>query len=122
MLQADRSGRPPTTDAHRSRLQVVPRPEMHLEMRGYVDDDPGYSCAVMVSEGRRTDDHWEWVELFLENVNERAQGEERVANARVIVRLWFGETHLDFPYSDAVLQLEKAKSLLIGGETKVPPE
>jgi len=75
----------------------------------------------MISAGPQKD-HWDWVELFLENVDERAEGERRIANARVIVRLWFGETHFDFPYSDAVSHLERARTLLLEGETNVPSE
>jgi hypothetical protein len=72
---------------------------MLLETRGYVDDDPGYSCALVIPT--RSED-WEWAELFLENVNERAEGDKRIAKARVIVRIWVGEEHYDFLYTDAV--------------------
>jgi hypothetical protein len=40
----------------------------------------------------------------------------------VIARVWFGEAHFDFPYSDALAHLETANTLLLEGETRVPPE
>jgi hypothetical protein len=96
------------------------RPKMQVESRGYVDDDYlDYSCAIVIDE---PDGSWDWVELYLENVDERARGEKRVAKARAIARLWLGDTYFDFPYPEAVSCLEKAKARLLERETGVPPD
>ena len=96
---------------------------MSVEARSYVDDDPSYSYAVVVTGGPDHDHGvYDLAELFLENVDENAEGESRIADARVIVRLWFGETHFDFLYSDVFSHLERARTELLEGETRVPPE
>jgi hypothetical protein len=93
---------------------------MQVEARGYVDDDYlDYSYAVTIETA---DESWDWVELYLQNVDERAEGERRIANARLVARLWLGDTYFDFPYTEAVSCLEKAKTLLIERETTVSPE
>ena len=107
----------------RIRRAVSGVPEMSVEARSYVGDDPSYSYAVVIDGGPGHDyGVYDVAELFLENVDEHAEGESRIADARVIVRLWFEETHMDFLYSDVFSHLEKARTLLLEGEMSAPPE
>jgi hypothetical protein len=103
-----------------SRLEPVGRPTIYLEARGAPDDDPSYSWAVVI-ESKGTEGSWDWVELLLRNVDERAQGEQRVVNAQVIARVWLGYHHVDVPYHDSLGFLENAKTSLLEGEKRVAP-
>ena len=63
-----------------------------------------------------------WIELFLQDVDETASGEQRTANARVMTRMWVdGDEHHDFSYDAVLAILEKAKAILLEGEQERTP-
>ena len=63
-----------------------------------------------------------WIELFLQDVDETASGEQRTANARVMTRMWVdGDEHHDFSYDAVLATLEKAKAILLEGEQERTP-
>ena len=59
-------------------------------------DGPGASCT--------------WAEVVLENVDTSAAGADRVANARVVVRAYGAEHHVEIPHEEAISVLERATS------------
>jgi hypothetical protein len=62
-----------------------------------------------------------WAEVVLANVDISAAGADRVANARVVVRVYCDEHHLEIPYAEVIRVLERARDRLLEGEMKVPP-
>jgi len=58
-----------------------------------------------------------WIELFLQDVDESAPGEQRTADAHVMTRMWVdGDEHHDFSYDSVIAILEKAKAILLEAE------
>jgi hypothetical protein len=92
-------------------------PELELAFAAPSGDDP-YFAEIGVTLGRA---HYAWAEVFLEGVEESAEGPARVQNARVVVRMYFDSKHVDFPYEDVVATLERARSELLSSESHVPP-
>ena len=90
---------------------------LRLTMCAPADDDP-YFAEVGFDIG---DASCVWAKVVLENVDIEAAGADRVANARVVVRLYCDEHHLDVRHEEAVAVLERAKDLLLEREVKVPP-
>ena len=68
---------------------------------------PGVSCV--------------WAEVVLENVDISAGGADRVANARVVVRAYVDDYHVEIPFEEAISVLQRAKLRLLEGEVLVPP-
>ena len=95
------------------------RPKLEIEMRGPVHEDI-FLAAIRV-EPTPGGGSADWAELYLENVNEDATGQARIADARVVIRMWVDETPYDFPYDDAVSALASARRRLLEGEAKVHP-
>ena len=93
------------------------RPGLEIQMRAPVDDDL-YLAAI---QAYTNDGIGDWAELYLENADESAMGHARVVDARVIVRVWLGDSHLDVPYEEAVSTLERARQQLLDDESRVPP-
>ena len=62
-----------------------------------------------------------WAEVVLENVDTSAAGDDRVANARVVVRAYVDDYRVEIPYDEAIAVLERAKLRLLNGEVLVPP-
>jgi len=94
--------------------------ELRLTMCTPVDDDPGYFAEVSVDSG--TGESYTWAEIHLDNVDVAADGPQCVKNARTVVRMWFGDVRFDVPYSDGVAVLDQARTRLLVGESRVPPE
>ena len=93
-------------------------PKLNLTMCAPAGDDPCFAEVGFDVPGAS----YTWAEVVLENVDISAAGADRVANARVIVRVCCDEHHLEIPYEEAIAVLERAKDRLLEGEIKVPPD
>jgi hypothetical protein len=87
----------------------------------------GSRCAVprktiRTSPRSASTANYTWAEVYLEAVNESAEGPRRVEDARAVVRMWFDGTHFDVPYADVAATLDRARTLLLVGESHVAPE
>ena len=90
---------------------------LRLMMCAPVSDDPYFAEVGFDVPGAACT----WAEVVLANVDISAAGADRVANARVVVRVYCNEHHLEVPYEEAIGILERAKDRLLEGEMKVPP-
>ena len=80
------------------------------------DDDPYYAEISFEAPGVSCT----WAGVVLENVDISAAGEDRIANARVVVRVYSDEYCAEIPYDDVISVLERAKQRLLSGEVRVP--
>ena len=94
------------------------RHELRLTMCGAAEDDPYFAEISVDSAGA----NYTWAEIYLEAVNESAEGPRRVEDAHAVVRMWFDGTHFDVPYADVAATLDRARTLLLVGESHVAPE
>jgi hypothetical protein len=95
------------------------RSELRLTMCAPVDDDPPYFAEITVDEGGSS---YTWAEVYLDGVEQSADGVRRVEHAHAIVRMWFDDKHFDVPYADVVSTLDRARTRLLLGESHVPSE
>ena len=86
------------------------RHELRLTMCAPVDDDPAYFAEISVDSGSASHT---WAEIYLDNVDQSAEGLRRVEDARAVVRMWFGDNYFDVPYADVVALLDAARTRLL---------
>ena len=92
-------------------------PTLILTMCAPAGDDPYFAEISFEVPGVS----YVWAEVVLGDVDISAEGADRVADARVLVRAYSDDHHVEIPYEEAISVLERAKLRLLEGEVRVPP-
>jgi hypothetical protein len=90
---------------------------LNLTMCATADDDSYFAEIAFDAAGASCT----WAEVVLENVDVSAAGADRVAQARVVLRVYCDDHRVNIPYEEAIGVLARARDRLLTGEMMVAP-